>query len=349
MPNRSYTAGTQFRYGFNGKENDNDVKGTGNQQDYGMRIYDTRIGKFLSVDPLFEQYPWYTPYQFAGNSPICNTDIDGEEEKWYLLTVDAKTGKTQLTLIKEEKEVSILWGLFTYKHDFVVTHVQFNNQNYTFNLEGHEPGSPFIQKMFDEFVEDPEGAIERYPNCLTSDEQEFREFATQTGAVVAFGAIGTYKSFGKVKSVTTPKSQQQSEPEPQAQVQQAKPAGQQKVATNVKTSSNSESTTKVNTGVTDPVKNRVKLRKSTIEKIKENQPRNSKGQMIDPNTKKTLKKDQIDIGHKPGQEWRKRQQMHRRRNSTRKEVIEAENDPDLYQLEDRKSNQSHKYEQKKTL
>ena len=36
-------------------------------QDYGMRIYDTRLGKFLSVDPIANSYPWYTPYQFAGN------------------------------------------------------------------------------------------------------------------------------------------------------------------------------------------------------------------------------------------------------------------------------------------
>ncbi|TWF40347.1 RHS repeat-associated protein [Chitinophaga polysaccharea] len=68
-----------YRYGFNGKENDNEVKGEGNQQDYGMRIYDPRIGKFLSVDPLTKKYPELTPYQFSSNSPILNVDLDGEE------------------------------------------------------------------------------------------------------------------------------------------------------------------------------------------------------------------------------------------------------------------------------
>lgn len=67
------------RYGFNGKENDNEVKGVGNQQDYGMRIYDPRIGKFLSVDPLTKGYPMLTPYQFASNSPVKHKDIDGLE------------------------------------------------------------------------------------------------------------------------------------------------------------------------------------------------------------------------------------------------------------------------------
>jgi RHS repeat-associated protein len=54
-------AGSGYRYGFNGKENDNEVKGEGGQQDYGMRIYDPRLGKFLSVDPLAKEYPMLTP------------------------------------------------------------------------------------------------------------------------------------------------------------------------------------------------------------------------------------------------------------------------------------------------
>ena len=82
MPGRTYLASgsLNYRYGFNGKENDNEVKGVGDQIDYGMRVYDPRIGKFLSVDPLTKNYPWYTPYQFAGNKPIWAIDMDGLEE-----------------------------------------------------------------------------------------------------------------------------------------------------------------------------------------------------------------------------------------------------------------------------
>jgi RHS repeat-associated protein len=78
----SVTVGKDYRYGFNGKENDNEVKGEGAQQDYGMRIYDPRLGRFLSVDPLTRNFPWYTTYQFAGNKPIWALDLDGAEE-WY--------------------------------------------------------------------------------------------------------------------------------------------------------------------------------------------------------------------------------------------------------------------------
>jgi len=49
--------------------------------DYGFRIYDTRVARFLSLDPLFKSYPFYTPYQFAGNNPIKFIDLDGLERQ----------------------------------------------------------------------------------------------------------------------------------------------------------------------------------------------------------------------------------------------------------------------------
>ena len=90
MPGRSFN-NANYRYGFNGKENDNEVKGTGNEIDYGMRIYDPRVGRFMSVDPLTKQFPWYTPYLFAGNKPVAAADLDGMEE-WM---------KTQENLLRQ--------------------------------------------------------------------------------------------------------------------------------------------------------------------------------------------------------------------------------------------------------
>jgi RHS repeat-associated protein len=101
MPGRKYTAGTGYRYGFNGKEEDDEVKGDGNQQDYGMRIYDTRLGRFLSVDPITKQYPELTPFQFASNSPIENIDVDGLERYNYRLILD-KDGKTVIKIQNEK-------------------------------------------------------------------------------------------------------------------------------------------------------------------------------------------------------------------------------------------------------
>ncbi|MEC5146110.1 hypothetical protein UNH65_21305 [Chitinophaga sp. 180180018-2] len=102
MVGRKWSAAGGYRYGFNGKENDNEVKGEGNQQDYGFRIYDPRVGRFLSVDPLSKKYPWYTPYQFAGNTPIQAIDLDGAEE-WMMQQAFATKRKAELKIAQAEQ------------------------------------------------------------------------------------------------------------------------------------------------------------------------------------------------------------------------------------------------------
>jgi RHS repeat-associated protein len=56
------------------------VKGEGAQQDYGLRIYDPRIGRFLSTDPLSAEYPWNSSYAFAENDVIRSIDLEGAEK-----------------------------------------------------------------------------------------------------------------------------------------------------------------------------------------------------------------------------------------------------------------------------
>ena len=72
---------TGYRYGFNGMELDNEVKnGNGNHLDFGARCYDSRLGRFLSIDPLDSKHANDSPYMFAGNSPIIMIDANGEEK-----------------------------------------------------------------------------------------------------------------------------------------------------------------------------------------------------------------------------------------------------------------------------
>lgn len=99
----------EYRYGFNGKEKDDEVKGGGVQYDYGFRIYDVRIGKFLSQDPLFKSFPWYTPYQFSGNSPISCVDLDGLER--YFAADGSYLGQS----IKGGNEIKIATAYYSYK------------------------------------------------------------------------------------------------------------------------------------------------------------------------------------------------------------------------------------------
>ena len=44
-----------------------------------MRIYDKRIGRFLTIDPLAIKYPSLSTYQFGSNNPISGIDLDGLE------------------------------------------------------------------------------------------------------------------------------------------------------------------------------------------------------------------------------------------------------------------------------
>ena len=67
-----------YRYGFNGKEKDQNGEFGLNSYDYGARIYNPAIGRFLSIDPLQKEYEDITPYGYARQSPISNIDVDGK-------------------------------------------------------------------------------------------------------------------------------------------------------------------------------------------------------------------------------------------------------------------------------
>jgi RHS repeat-associated protein len=68
-----------YRYGFNGQEKDNEIKGIGNSLDFRFRAYDSRLGRFLSNDPLASKYPWNSSYAFAENKVINGIDLEGLE------------------------------------------------------------------------------------------------------------------------------------------------------------------------------------------------------------------------------------------------------------------------------
>jgi RHS repeat-associated protein len=86
-----------YRFGFNGQEKDNEIKGTGNSLSFMFRMYDSRLGKFLSVDPLFASYPWNSTYAFAENDVIRAIDLEGLEK--HVIT-NIYNRKGELTKIK---------------------------------------------------------------------------------------------------------------------------------------------------------------------------------------------------------------------------------------------------------
>jgi len=85
QPGRHRNTG-DYRYGFQGQEMDNEVKGEGKSINYKFRIHDPRVGRFFAVDPLIKKYPHYSPYSFSGNKVIHRNEIEGLEDglNWVL-------------------------------------------------------------------------------------------------------------------------------------------------------------------------------------------------------------------------------------------------------------------------
>ncbi|NJM79504.1 MAG: hypothetical protein HC854_07690 [Flavobacterium sp.] len=58
LPNR-HGSSTAYRYGFQGQEKDDELKGIGNSYDFGARMHDPRIGRFISIDPKVVTFLFY--------------------------------------------------------------------------------------------------------------------------------------------------------------------------------------------------------------------------------------------------------------------------------------------------
>ena len=79
-------SGDSYRYGFNEKECDSEVSGEGNSYDFGARLYNPRIGRWLSRDPhelahwLGLLHPWDNGYETEFKEGKRNImSYDGDE------------------------------------------------------------------------------------------------------------------------------------------------------------------------------------------------------------------------------------------------------------------------------
>jgi RHS repeat-associated protein len=103
VPNR-HGSSNSYRYGFQGQEKDDELKGEGNSLNYTYRMHDPRVGRFFAIDPLTKSYPHYTPYSFSGNKVIAYVELEGLEETGYTRMLDKKLGsKAYLQMTTEER------------------------------------------------------------------------------------------------------------------------------------------------------------------------------------------------------------------------------------------------------
>jgi RHS repeat-associated protein len=74
MPGREFSQ-EEYRYGFNGMEKDDELAGAGNSYTTEWRQLDTRIGRWLSTDPVVHSQ--FSPFSSFDNNPIYYIDPKG--------------------------------------------------------------------------------------------------------------------------------------------------------------------------------------------------------------------------------------------------------------------------------
>ncbi len=105
--------GDGYRFGFQGQEIDDEVKGKGNSINYKFRMHDPRVGRFFALDPLMAKYPYNSPYAFSENKVIMYIELEGlETANPFPWTGGAftKAWGEQATNMSREAEEALLSG-----------------------------------------------------------------------------------------------------------------------------------------------------------------------------------------------------------------------------------------------
>lgn len=151
-----------YRYGFNGMEKDNEVKGEGNSYTTEFRQYDPRLGRWLSVDPLAGKREWLSPYNFVQNNPLSSVDKTGAIDEFVEMVDDDGTST--------KTKVSDLGGD---KVDF--THVKGGEHDGQTRIESRTTG----EEVYTASSKGIEGYTQRPPG--TNWSSIFKEFTDGTG------------------------------------------------------------------------------------------------------------------------------------------------------------------------
>ena len=189
MPGRNYQAG--YRFGFNGQEMDNDIKGVGNSYSYIERNYDPRLGRFHSIDPFATAFPASSPYSFALNNPIYFIDQDGAYPKpsEILKSFGLELPPLAAGLIDGAADASPL-GMIGFVYD-LATDSQFRSDMAdAFSIIATDPIGAF-GTMLSEY----KGVIDRVMAGTATDEDKYIVGEEIGGAIVGIitgGAIVKY-------------------------------------------------------------------------------------------------------------------------------------------------------------
>jgi hypothetical protein len=185
----------------------------------------------LSIDPLNDKFPGYTPYLFAGNKPVWMIDRDGEEEVCYTINI-SKTGEITYKItyysnidgIPDFKEVKVTYEgqeMATY----LFTYVGLNGDPNPPPFSGGHNGLDQFDEFIISLVRDPQGTMQN--SNYTTTEQIKKEFLKDIAAAILFKKLLKQRDAVKTSPPTVKKPDQNTEPRKMKKcgMQRNKPTG----------------------------------------------------------------------------------------------------------------------------
>jgi len=144
---RSWEAGSDYRYGFNTQEQDDEVYGCGNFNTALFWGYDTRLGMRWNRDP--KSNPSLSNYSSFANNPIWLVDIYGDTTNYY-----TAKGKFLGTLYGD---VGINDRIIKENEFNKITKEKYGWENVWFGFNNHYLNDDVIAqgKTWDDFIWDP--------------------------------------------------------------------------------------------------------------------------------------------------------------------------------------------------
>jgi hypothetical protein len=95
-----------YRYGFNGQEKSDEIKGEANSYTAEFWEYDPRIGRRWNIDPITKEYE--SPYASLGNNTIWLNDENGADTSKPKESLVAKLDDALGGVDKNEKKIDVL-------------------------------------------------------------------------------------------------------------------------------------------------------------------------------------------------------------------------------------------------
>ncbi|MCA1763969.1 MAG: hypothetical protein LC664_13400, partial [Flavobacteriales bacterium] len=129
-----------YRYGFQGQEKDDEIKGSGNSVNYKYRMHDPRLGRFFAVDPLSTGFPHNSPYAFSENRVIDAIELEGLE--LYIVHEKPREDGTMLVSVSAiEVKGEVQQNNIPERHEHLVYRLRHELDGSVTNLSSNELSS----------------------------------------------------------------------------------------------------------------------------------------------------------------------------------------------------------------